>query len=79
MHKLAGYKHGRPYVAKRVKKEYPEAVPKLMRHQKRFKQCRSNGMSRSASLREARKTEHRGMSKREIRRYEGRLGAIARG
>lgn len=35
-------------------------------------------MSRTAAIREARRVEHRGMSRKEIQRYEGRLGALAR-
>jgi hypothetical protein len=75
VHKLAGYHHGKPYVAKRVPKSYRA---RLMRHQRTFKSCRAKGMSRTASIREARRAEHRGMNKRQIRSYEGRLGAIAR-
>lgn len=53
-------------------------------HMKSFKHCimpksqGGRGMSFTSSIKEARRREHRGMSKKQVRIYEGKLGAIAR-
>jgi len=43
-----------------------------------FKNLRKEGVSRSKAIGEARKAEHRGMTKKQVQRYEGELGALAR-
>ena len=43
-----------------------------------FKELRAKGVSRKKAIAEARKAEHKGMTKKQIDKYEGRLGALAR-
>lgn len=73
---LAGFtKHGKPWVDPRIKGDKRR---RIMRHQKTFLKERSKGKSKTVAIRAARKAEHKGLSKKQIQKYEGQLGAIAR-
>ena len=51
---------------------------RLLRHEKVERKLRRSGMSYRRAHRRALKSEHRGLSKRQVSMYEGKLGSIAR-
>jgi hypothetical protein len=73
--RLAKFRKGRVCINPAVPKKYR---PKLKRHMRVFREARKKGLSRSKAIELAREAEHRGMSKKQIQKYEGELGAIAR-
>jgi hypothetical protein len=72
---LATIKKGRIWLNPKLKGEKKRRV---QRHMKVFKQLRKEGVSRSKAISQARKAEHKGMTKGQVQRYEGELGALAR-
>ena len=62
-------------ISSRVPKKYRA---RLHRHMRVFKEARKRGVSRSGAIRLARISEHRGMTRKQVQRYEGELGALAR-
>jgi len=73
--RLANIKKGRIWVNPKVK---GDARRRVTRHMKVFKQYRKKGCSRHKAIMEARKAEHKGMTKKQVHKYEGKLGALAR-
>ncbi|MCJ7424713.1 hypothetical protein MUP01_10675 [Candidatus Bathyarchaeota archaeon] len=73
--RLAKIRKGRIWLNPKLKGEKKRRV---QLHMKVFRQLRKEGVSRSKAISEARKAEHRGMTKRQVQRYEGELGALAR-
>jgi len=73
--RLAKIKKGRIWLNPKLKGDKRRRV---LRHMQVFKNLRKEGVSRSKAIGEARKAEHRGMTKRQVWRYEGELGALAR-
>jgi phage I-like protein len=55
-----------------------ETRERILRHEKEFLRRRRSGWSFTRSVMEARKVEHRGMTKHQIKVYEGRIGAMTR-
>lgn len=51
---------------------------RVKKHMKVYLKRRRAGDSFTAAVKAARKAEHRGLSKKQIQVYEGRLGALAR-
>ena len=51
---------------------------RVARHERTYIRARREGYSRTASLTMARKEEHKGMNQKQIRQYEGRIGARAK-
>lgn len=51
---------------------------RVKRHYRVYVESRQSGDSYSRAIGKARRAEHSGMTKTETRRYEGRLGQIAR-
>ena len=73
--RLAKIKKGRVWVNPKLK---GDARKRVTQHMKVFKQYRKKGCSRHEAILAARKAEHKGLSKHEIHKYEGKLGALAR-
>lgn len=77
--KLAGFKgkgdSKHAWVNPKIRGETRE---RLMRHQKTFLRERAKGASRTEAIQKARRAEHMGLTKKQIQRYEGKLGALAR-
>ena len=73
--RLAKIKKGRIWLNPKLKGDKRRRV---LRHMQVFKKLRKEGVSRSKAIGEARKAEHRGMTKKQVQRYEGELGALAR-
>jgi len=73
--RLAKIKKGRIWLNPKLKGDKRRRV---LRHMQVFKKLRKEGVSRSKAIGEARKAEHRGMTKKQVWRYEGELGALAR-
>lgn len=73
--RLAKIKNGRVWVNPKLT---GDARKRVTRHMKVFKQLRKKGCSRHKAIMMARKAEHKGMTKKQIHRYEGKLGALAR-
>jgi hypothetical protein len=73
--RLAKIRKGRIWLNPKLKGEKKRRV---QRHMKVFRQLRKEGVSRSKAISEARRAEHKGMTKRQVQRYEGELGALAR-
>ena len=74
--RVAGYKNNRIWISKNVK--CPLMRKRLYTHEKTELQLRKKGYSYKQAHRKALKAEHRGMNKRQIFKYEGKLGAISR-
>lgn len=73
--RLAKIRKGRIWLNPKLKGDFRRRV---LRHMEVFKNLRKEGVSRTKAISEARKAEHRGMTKRQVQRYEGELGALAR-
>ena len=73
--RLAKIKKGRIWLNPKLKGDKRRRV---LRHMEVFKILRKEGVSRSKAISEAREAEHKGMTKRQVLRYEGELGALAR-
>lgn len=74
--RLAGYgKRGRIWINPAVPSEFRA---RLRRHEVVERELRRRGYSYREAHKLALRAEHEGMSRREIARYEGKLGAIAR-
>jgi hypothetical protein len=69
-------KRGRVYVHPSIKDKATRR--RLIRHEKTFLRERAKGKSRTEAIRKALISEHRGLSKAQVRKYEGRLGAQQR-
>jgi hypothetical protein len=80
---LAGFTStGKPWVNQAVKTEISkDAFNRVMRHQRVFMRKitdTKNPLSWTAARKVALKAEHKGMTKKQVARYEGRLGALER-
>jgi len=73
--RLAAIKKGRIWLNPKLKGDKRRRV---LRHMQVFKNLRNEGVSRSKAICEARRAEHRGMTRKQVLRYEGELGALAR-
>jgi len=73
--RLAKIKKGRIWLNPKLKGDKRRRV---LRHMEVFKNLRKEGVSRTKAISEARKAEHKGMTKKQVQRYEGELGALAR-
>ena len=73
--RLAGYTKGRIWINKRVKG--PDRK-RLLRHETKELALRKKGMSYKRAHKLAGKYETKGMTTKQILKYSGRLGAIAR-
>jgi Mn-dependent DtxR family transcriptional regulator len=74
--RLAGYgKRGRIWVNPNVPKQFRA---RLIRHETVERQLRKQGMTYKEAHRKALEAEHKGLTRKQIARYEGKLGAIAR-
>jgi len=79
--RLAGYgKRGPIRVNPHVPKTFRgiKVRSRLVRHEKVERKLRRSGMSYRRAHRKALKSEHRGLSKKQIATYEGKLGSVAR-
>lgn len=79
--RLAGYgKKGRIWVNPKVPKKFRgiNVRKRLISHEKAEIKFRKAGLSYRKAHKRALKVEHKGLSKRQIWVYEGKLGSIAR-
>jgi hypothetical protein len=76
LRKLAGYtKTGEVWVNPNLQ---ANIRARIRIHNKEFQKAREQGNSRTRSLRLARKTEHKGMTKHRIMVYEGTIGGLTK-
>lgn len=77
---LAGFsKSGKPWVNPAVKQELGATVTqRIMKHQREFIRQIKKGKSWSQARKSALRAEHRGLTKKQIPKYEGKLGALER-
>jgi len=74
--RLAGYgKRGRIWVNPNVPKQFRA---RLIRHETVERQLRKQGMTYKQAHKKALEAEHKGLTRKQIACYEGKLGAIAR-
>jgi hypothetical protein len=80
--RLAGYrKHGPVWVNPHVPKSYRgiKVRSRLLRHEKVERKLRlKQGLSYRKAHRLALESEHKGLGRRQIAVYEGKLGSVAR-
>jgi len=80
--RLAGYgRRGRIWVNPKVPKTYKgiSMRSRLLKHEKVERKLRiEKGLSYPEAHKEALKAEHSGLTKKQVRVYEGKLGSIAR-
>jgi hypothetical protein len=73
--RIAGYTKGKVWINKKVPKKLRK---RLLTHEKTEVKLRKQGYTYKQAHKRALKAEHKGMTKRQIFKYEGKLGAIAR-
>jgi hypothetical protein len=79
--RLAGYnKRGRVWINPKIPKRFKgiNLRKRLKAHEITERRLRKRGLSYKKAHKEALKVEHKGLTKKQIRIYEGKLGSIAR-
>jgi hypothetical protein len=79
--KLAGYgKRGKIWINPHVPKTFKgiSMFDRLFKHEKVERQLRQKGLTYPKAHEKALKQEHEGLTRKQLRIYEGKLGAIAR-
>ena len=79
--RLAGYgRRGRIRINRHVPRSFRgiKVRSRLLRHEKVERRLRRSGLSYRKAHRKALKSEHKGLSKKQIAIYEGKLGSVAR-
>lgn len=78
---IAGYnKRGQIWINRKVPKYYKgiNVKARLLKHEKVERELRKKGIPYKHAHKVALREEHKGLTRRQIAKYEGLLGAIAR-